>query len=50
LIEASESAIRGHVPAARALASLDGTVDQLLEKRRWILDRQSRKPTREASR
>jgi len=50
LIEASESAIRGHVPAARALASLDGTVDQLLEKRGWILDRQSRKPTREASR
>jgi len=42
LIEASESAIRGHVPADRALASLDRDVSQILEKRRWILSRQSR--------
>jgi multiple sugar transport system substrate-binding protein len=41
LIEASESAIRGHVPASRALASLDHTVDQILEKRRWILAKES---------
>jgi multiple sugar transport system substrate-binding protein len=49
LIEASEAAIRGHVPARRALASLDRDVDQILEKRRWILAHESR-PTREASR
>src|SRR6266550_3349019 len=39
LIEASEAAIRGHVPAADALASLDRDVNQILEKRRWILAR-----------
>jgi multiple sugar transport system substrate-binding protein len=50
LIEAAEAAIRGHVPATQALASLDRTVDQILEKRRWILARQSSTPAREASR
>jgi multiple sugar transport system substrate-binding protein len=50
LIEASESAIRGHVPAPRALASLDRDVDQLLEKRRWMLARKASAPAREASR
>jgi multiple sugar transport system substrate-binding protein len=50
LIEASESAIRGHVPPARALASLDASVDQLLEKRRWILAHKPTKTAREASR
>jgi multiple sugar transport system substrate-binding protein len=50
LIEASEAAIRGHVPAPRALASLDRDVDQILEKRRWILAHESRPATREASR
>jgi len=50
LIEASEAAIRGHVPARRALASLDRDVDQILEKRRWILAQESRTATREASR
>ena len=39
LIEASEAAIRGHVPPPRALASLDRDVNQILEKRRWILAR-----------
>src|SRR5204862_6051447 len=39
LIEASEATIRGHVPADRALASLDRDVNQILEKRRWILAR-----------
>jgi multiple sugar transport system substrate-binding protein len=42
LIEASEAAIRGHVPPQRALESLDRDVDQILEKRRWILGRESR--------
>jgi multiple sugar transport system substrate-binding protein len=37
LIEASEATIRGGVPAARALASLDESVNRILEKRRWIL-------------
>lgn len=46
LIEASEAAIRGHVPADRSLASLDRDVHQILEKRRWIL---SKTPTNAAS-
>ena len=39
LIEASEAAVRGKVPEQRALAALDRDVDQILEKRRWILGR-----------
>jgi multiple sugar transport system substrate-binding protein len=50
LIEASEAAIRGHVPAARALASLDRDVDQILEKRRWILAHEGSRAAGEASR
>jgi multiple sugar transport system substrate-binding protein len=50
LIEASEAAIRGHVPADRALASLDRDVDQILEKRRWILAHRAPAPAREAAR
>ena len=46
LIEASESVIRGHVPIDRALASLDRDVNQILEKRRWILSRNARVATR----
>jgi multiple sugar transport system substrate-binding protein len=42
LIEASEATIRGHIPADRSLASLDRDVDQILEKRRWILARKTR--------
>jgi multiple sugar transport system substrate-binding protein len=50
LIEASEAAIRGHVPADQALATLDRNVNQLLEKRRWILAHRATTPTREAGR
>jgi multiple sugar transport system substrate-binding protein len=39
LIEAAEATIRGNTPPARSLAALDKGVDQILEKRRWILDR-----------
>ena len=50
LIEASESAIRGHVPPERALASLDHDVNQILEKRRWILAHEAGPQSREAAR
>jgi hypothetical protein len=50
LIEASEAAIRGHVPAGQALAALDRDVDQILEKRRWILAHRVQSSTREAAR
>lgn len=50
LIEASEAAIRGHVPAPRALGSLDRDVDQILEKRRWILAHEGKPLSREAAR
>jgi multiple sugar transport system substrate-binding protein len=50
VIEASEAAIRGHVPADQALAMLDRNVDQILEKRRWILAHRASAPTREAAR
>ena len=50
LIEASEAAIRGHVPAQRALAALDRDVDQILEKRRWILAHRAQSVARRASR
>jgi multiple sugar transport system substrate-binding protein len=39
VIEHSEAAIRGATPAAEALAALDGDVDRMLEKRRWLLAR-----------
>lgn len=41
LIDQAEEAIRGGVPAARALATLDRDVDVMLAKRRWILARDS---------
>jgi multiple sugar transport system substrate-binding protein len=50
LIEASEAAIRGHVPADRALATLDRDVDQILEKRRWILAHRAQAAGNEATR
>jgi multiple sugar transport system substrate-binding protein len=50
LIEASEAAIRGHVPADQALATLDQNVDQILEKRRWILAQRASAARREAAR
>ena len=39
VIEQAERAVRGGVPADAVLASLDGQVDQVLEKRRWLLAR-----------
>ena len=39
VIEAAEATIRGGVPADRALATLDRDVNQILEKRRWLLAR-----------
>ena len=41
VIEHSETAIRGSRTAAQALAALDADVDALLEKRRWVLDREA---------
>jgi len=40
LIDHAEAAIRGGVPAARALAALDRDVAVILEKRRWLIARQ----------
>ena len=39
LPEDLEAAIRGRQPVAAALKALDGDVDRILEKRRWILAR-----------
>ncbi len=39
LLEQSERAIRGATPPDSALATLDRIVDQLLEKRRWLIAR-----------
>jgi multiple sugar transport system substrate-binding protein len=35
----TERAVRGGVPADQALAGLDADVDRLLERRRWLLAR-----------
>ena len=35
----AEAVVRGHKPAAEALAALDREVDRILEKRRWVLAR-----------
>jgi multiple sugar transport system substrate-binding protein len=37
----SEAAVRGSLPADEALAGLNADVDRILEKRRWLLSRQS---------
>ena len=42
IIDHAETAIRGGVPAERALANLDRDVDRMLEKRRWMLARRDR--------
>jgi multiple sugar transport system substrate-binding protein len=39
LVEHSEAAIRGGVPADRVLTGMDRDTDRILEKRRWLLDR-----------
>jgi multiple sugar transport system substrate-binding protein len=40
VFEHAESTIRGRVSVDAALAALDRDVDRILEKRRWILDRE----------
>jgi multiple sugar transport system substrate-binding protein len=37
--ECAETAVRGHVRADSALATLDRDVDRMLEKRRWLFER-----------
>ena len=39
VFEAGERAVQGGVPVGRVLADLDASVDRILEKRRWMLDR-----------
>jgi multiple sugar transport system substrate-binding protein len=40
ITDAAEAAVRGDLSSAEALAVLDRDVDALLEKRRWLLDRE----------
>jgi multiple sugar transport system substrate-binding protein len=42
LQERAESAVRGAVPPDSALAALDRDVDRILEKRRWLIERERR--------
>ena len=42
LVKRAEAAINGRQTVDEALAELDQRVDEILEKRRWILDRQAR--------
>ena len=44
VFEYGEVAVRGRVPVPQALARLDRDVNALLEKRRWMLDREVPKP------
>jgi len=44
VFEAGEQAVQGGVPVGRVLAELDGDVDRILEKRRWMLDRREAAP------
>jgi multiple sugar transport system substrate-binding protein len=41
VFEHAETAIRGRVPVDDAVTALDRDVDRILEKRRWILDREA---------
>ena len=41
VFESAEQVIRGGRPAGAALEALDRDVDRILEKRRWMLDRQA---------
>jgi multiple sugar transport system substrate-binding protein len=41
VFESAEQVIRGRRPTGEALEALDRDVDRILEKRRWILDRQA---------
>ena len=40
VFETGEKVVRGGTPVPRALADLDADVDRILEKRRWILERE----------
>ena len=42
VFEQGERAARGQATVEEALRTLDGEVDRLLEKRRWMLDRHAR--------
>jgi multiple sugar transport system substrate-binding protein len=44
VFEYGEVAVRGRVPVPEVLGRLDRDVNALLEKRRWMLDRQVPKP------
>jgi len=41
VFESAEQVIRGGRPAGAALEELDRDVDRILEKRRWMLDREA---------
>jgi multiple sugar transport system substrate-binding protein len=49
LIDQSEAAIRGGVPTEQALARLDREVNAILEKRRWLMARDSARSAEERS-
>ncbi len=44
VFEQGERAVRGQATVDQALRALDGEVDRLLEKRRWMLDRHGEQP------
>jgi multiple sugar transport system substrate-binding protein len=46
IFEVGEGALRGRWSVDETLARLDGDVDRMLEKRRWILDRQAQEAAR----
>ena len=41
VINQAERAIRGNVPPAEVLRALDAQAEDILDKRRWVLDRRS---------
>jgi len=41
VFESAEQVIRGGRPVDVALGELDRSVDRILEKRRWVLDREA---------
>jgi multiple sugar transport system substrate-binding protein len=50
VFETGERVVRGSVPVARALTDLDADVNRVLEKRRWILERELSQMREEARR
>ena len=49
VFETGERVVRGGTPVPRALADLDAEVDGILEKRRWILERERAEAGRQAA-